>query len=74
MSRSKSKSRNKKCYECGKTRHFMKDYFNKKNKQKHKMIDEENVVKLADSNTVDVYLVIEPLTCLNSANYDDNKD
>lgn len=52
----------------------MKDYFNKKNKQKHKMIDEENVVKLANSNTVEVYPVIEPLTCLNSANYDDNKD
>ncbi|KAL2542004.1 Uncharacterized protein Adt_02982 [Abeliophyllum distichum] len=70
MSRSKSKSRNKKCYDCGKTGHFIKGY-KRKNEQKDEVVDEENVVKPIEPNTVEVYAVTKPVSDQFTANIAD---
>lgn len=67
-SRSKSRSENRKCYGCGKTGHFIKDCYKKKNEHRETRVDEGNVVEPLEETTVDVYVVTDPTSDLNTVN------
>lgn len=62
--RSKVEPKDNKCYSCGKTYDFIKDYYKDKNKQKMIVRDDANAVSYFNSNHSDVYVLIKPLYAL----------
>jgi len=54
-SKSKTQGKGKKCYDCGKTRHFIKDCYAKKGKQKEKEKDHEKVNAITSYDQSEVY-------------------
>jgi len=55
-SKSKNQGKGKKCYGCGKTGHFIKDYYAEKNKNKEKSRDQEEANVVTSYDPSEVYM------------------